>query len=59
MAADYMGRQIASSFVSMVDIANTYDEEVLPVLLWVDDGGVSGEEVWLIRGGVLQAFMHN
>ena len=54
-----MGRQIASSFVSMVDIANTYDEEVLPVLLWVDDDGVSGEEVWLIKGGVLQAFMHN
>ncbi|MEM7405750.1 MAG: TldD/PmbA family protein [Pseudomonadota bacterium] len=59
VAGDYVGKQVASPLVSMVDYAHTRDGETLPVPVYVDDEGVTGRDVWLIKDGILQDFMHN
>ena len=59
VAGDNVGKQIASPLVSMVDFAHTHNGETLPVPVYVDDEGVAGRDVWLIKDGVLQNFMHN
>jgi len=59
VAGDYVGQQIASPLISMVDFANTYNDETLPVPVYVDDEGVRSQDTWLIKDGVLKNFMHN
>ena len=59
VAGDFVGQQIASPLVSMVDYAHTRDGETLPVPVYVDDEGVRARDTWLIKNGVLQDFMHN
>lgn len=59
VAGDNVGKQVASSLVSMVDFAHTHESETLPVPVYVDDEGVAGRDVWLIKDGILQSFMHN
>ena len=59
VAADCVGQRIASPLVSMVDFAHSYDGVTLPVPVYVDDEGVTANDVWLIKDGVLQDFMHN
>ena len=59
VAADFVGQQVASPLISMVDFAHSHDGEVLPVPVYVDDEGVAGRDVWLIKDGMLQDFMHN
>ena len=59
VAGDYVGQQIASPLISMVDFANTYNDETLPVPVYVDDEGVQSQDTWLIKDGVLRNFMHN
>ena len=59
VAGDNIGKQVASPLVSMVDFAHSHNGETLPVPVFVDDEGVAGRDVWLIKDGVLQDFMHN
>ncbi len=59
VAGDCVGEQVASPLISMVDFAHTYDGETLPVPVFVDDEGVAGRDVQLIKDGILQNFMHN
>ena len=59
VAGDFVGQQVASPLVSMVDFAHTRNGETLPVPVYVDDEGVGARDTWLIRDGVLQGFMHN
>ncbi|MEE8042743.1 MAG: TldD/PmbA family protein, partial [Pseudomonadales bacterium] len=58
-AADFMGKQVASPLVTMVDFAHTYEGETLPVPVYVDDEGIESQDTVLIEKGVLKSYMHN
>jgi len=59
VAGDNLDNQVASPLVSLVDFANTYNGDICPVPVYVDDEGVKSEDVTIIEGGVLKSFMHN
>lgn len=59
VAADYLGQQVASELVTLVDFANTHNGETLPVPVYLDDEGVESKDAVLIENGVLKAYMHN
>ncbi|MDZ7685997.1 MAG: TldD/PmbA family protein [Gammaproteobacteria bacterium] len=59
IAGDYIGKQVASELVTMVDFANTCNGETLPVPVYLDDEGVESIDTVLIENGILKAFMHN
>ncbi len=59
VAGDYIGKLVASPLVTLVDFANTYEGEPLPVPVYIDDEGVESLDTILIEDGVLKNFMHN
>jgi TldD protein len=59
VAGDYMGKQVASDLVTLIDFANTHDGEILPVPVYLDDEGVESQDAVLIENGILKSFMHN
>ena len=59
VAGDYLGQLVASPLITLVDFANTYRGETLPVPVYVDDEGVESKDAILIEDGVLKNFMHN
>jgi TldD protein len=59
VAGDYLEQLVASPLITMVDFANTYEGETLPVPVYIDDEGVASEDAVLIENGILKQFMHN
>lgn len=59
VAGDYLGQQVASDLVTLVDFANTCNGETLPVPVYLDDEGVESKDAVLIENGILKAYMHN
>jgi TldD protein len=59
VAGDYIGQKVASDLVTLVDFANTYEGETLPVPVYMDDEGVECKDSVIIEKGVLKSFMHN
>lgn len=59
IAGDYIGKRVASELVTLVDFANTWQGETLPVPVYLDDEGVESTDAVLIENGVLKSFMHN
>lgn len=59
VAGDYIGQQVASEIVTLVDFANTYKGEILPIPVYLDDEGVASVDSVLIENGILKAFMNN
>ncbi len=59
VAGDYIGQVVASDLVTLVDFAHTYDGEILPVPVYMDDEGVECKDSVIIEKGVLKSFMHN
>lgn len=59
VAADAMGKEVASPLVTLVDFANAAFGKTCPVPLWVDDEGVEARDAVLIDKGVLRSYMHN
>lgn len=59
VAGDYIGKQVASELVTLVDFAHSLDGETLPVPVYLDDEGVESQDTVLIENGILKAFMHN
>ena len=59
VAGDYIGKKVASELVTLVDFANSYKGETLPVPVYLDDEGVASQDAVLIEKGVLKSFMHN
>ena len=59
VAGDMVGELVASPLVTMVDFANSYHGETLPVPVYIDDEGIESADTVLIDRGVLQGFMHN
>lgn len=59
VAGDYIGKQVASELITLIDFANTWHGETLPVPVYLDDEGVESKDAVLIEDGVLKSFMHN
>ncbi len=59
IAADYMGSEVASPLVSLVDLAHTYNDKMLPVPVFIDDEGVKAQDVTIIEQGVLKSYLHS
>ncbi|MDA7754410.1 TldD/PmbA family protein [Pseudomonadales bacterium] len=59
VAADYLNKKVASDLITLVDFANTYEGETLPVPIYLDDEGVESLDAVIIEDGVLKSYMHN
>jgi TldD protein len=59
VARNYMGKEVASPLVSLVDFANSYNGEVCPVPIYIDDEGTKAEDTVIIQEGVLKSYMHS
>lgn len=59
IAGDFLGRQVASPLVTLVDFANTALDRLCPVPVFIDDEGTRAEDTVIIEEGVLRNFLHN
>ncbi len=59
IAGDRLGQEVASPLITMVDFANSYQGQTLPVPVYIDDEGMEAKDTILIEKGVLKNFMHN
>jgi len=59
IAESMLNQPVASELINMVDYAHSYNGELLPVPVFVDDEGVAGKDVPLVKDGILKGFMHN
>ncbi|MBQ5973726.1 MAG: TldD/PmbA family protein, partial [Oscillospiraceae bacterium] len=55
----YLGREVASGMVTLVDFANTAFGARCPVPVYVDDEGIPASDATLIENGILRGYMHN
>lgn len=59
VAGPNLGKMVASELVSLTDFANTYDGQILPQPIWVDDEGTPARDARIIENGVLVGYMNN
>ena len=59
VAGPNLGKTVASELVSLTDFANTWNGEVLPQPVWVDDEGTPAKDAKIIENGVLVGYMNN
>lgn len=59
VAAENLGKEVASPLVSLVDFAHEVNGEIAPVPVFADDEGTPGEDCVIIDKGILKGFMHN
>ncbi len=59
IAGDYLGKQVGSPLVSLVDFANTAYGITCPQPIFADDEGIKAVDAQIIENGVLTGFMHN
>jgi len=59
VAGEFMGEQVASELVTLVDYANTMNKQVCPVPVYIDDEGTPSNDTVIIEDGSLKSFMHN
>lgn len=59
VAGDYLGKQVASPLITLVDFAHSYNGENCPMPIYIDDEGTEAEDAVIIEQGILKSFMHN
>jgi TldD protein len=59
IAADWIDKQIASPLITLIDYAHSYNGQLCPVPVFVDDEGTPAEDAVIIDKGVLKSYMHN
>ncbi len=59
VAKHCMGKQVASSLVSLTDFAHTAFGETAPLPVYLDDEGVIATDAPIIKDGILVGYMHN
>jgi TldD protein len=59
VAGPNLGKPVASELVSLTDFANTWNGEILPQPVWVDDEGTPAKDAKIIENGVLVGYMNN
>jgi len=59
VAGPFLGKQVASEIVTLVDFANSGLGRDCPQPIFVDDEGTIAKDVTIIKDGTLEAFMHS
>lgn len=59
VAGPYLGKQVASELVTMVDFAHTAFGKQCPIPVYTDDEGIQAKDVTIIENGILKHYMHN
>ncbi len=59
VAGDFLGEKVASELITLVDFAHTYNNEICPVPVFVDDEGTEAKDAVIIKDGILKQFMHS
>lgn len=59
VAANLLGKQVASPLVSLTDFAHTAFGEKTPLPVYLDDEGVIATDAHIIKEGNLVGYMHN
>ncbi|MBN1423524.1 TldD/PmbA family protein [Candidatus Fermentibacteria bacterium] len=59
VARDYLGAQVASPLINLIDYAHTAQGSPCPVPVFVDDEGVEAHDTVIIQDGVLKSYLHN
>jgi TldD protein len=59
IAAGWIGREVASPLITLVDLAHSFDGKPCPVPVHIDDEGTKAEDAVVIDRGVLKTFLHN
>ena len=59
VAASYLEKQVASPLINLVDFAHSYNGQICPVPIFMDDEGTKAEDAVIIKDGILKGFMHN
>lgn len=59
IAGEFMNKNVASPLITLIDFANTYNGETLPIPIFMDDEGTVSEDVVIIEDGILRNYMHN
>ncbi|MDP3176587.1 MAG: TldD/PmbA family protein, partial [Spirochaetaceae bacterium] len=59
VAADYLGKRVASDLVTLVDFAHHAFGETCLVPVWTDDEGTEARDAVLIDSGFLRSYMHS
>lgn len=54
-----VGKEVANENITLVDFANTYNGQLLPMPVFIDDEGIKAEDAVIIEKGILKGFMHN
>jgi len=59
IAGEYLNQCVASDKVTLIDVANTWQDQICPVPVFIDDEGTLAEDCVVIENGILKRFMHN
>lgn len=59
IAGEYLNKEVASPLVNLIDVANTWDDQICPVPVFIDDEGTAAEDCVIIERGILKRYMHN
>lgn len=59
VAGDYLGQQVASPLVTLVDFAHTALNKACPLPVFFDDEGIEAQDTVIIENGVLKNYMHS
>lgn len=59
MYGTMIGQQVANEKITLVDFANSFNGNLLPMPIFVDDEGTKATDAVIIENGILKGFMHN
>ncbi|WP_026653456.1 TldD/PmbA family protein [Butyrivibrio proteoclasticus] len=59
VAGPNLGKRVASDLVNLVDFAHTYNGELAPLPVYLDDEGIKAEDAVLIKDGILTGYMNS
>lgn len=59
VAGPNLGKRVASDLVNLVDFAHTFNGDLAPLPVYLDDEGIKAEDAVLIKDGILTGYMNN
>lgn len=59
VAKDFIGKQVASPLIDLVDFAHHYSNDLCPVPVFIDDEGTLAEDTVIIEKGILKGYLNS
>jgi TldD protein len=59
IAGEYLNQAVASELITLIDVAHTWQGEICPIPVFIDDEGTAAEDTMIIENGILKGYMHN